>query len=194
MNVQSMFPVSRADYDRARDTLASAYRGDPVQRWLYPEDVEYATKFPAHVTAFDVSVNVTSTCWQIDDFAAVAVWLPPGTYADPERIGTVLRGTVADAKHLEMFSVLEQLEEMHPQFPVWYLPWLGVRAEDQNRGLGSQLLAASLDLVDNAGMPAFLQTPSPRSVPFLERHGFAVTGHTESPNCPPLTLMLRAAR
>jgi GNAT superfamily N-acetyltransferase len=189
-----MMPVSAADFARATGTLVSAYRGDPVHRWLYPDDAQYEAHFPQHVAAYDDSARVTHTTWQLDDFGAVAVWLPPGFPPDPERIGQVLRNTVDQKKHQEMFDVLEQLEERHPKYPHWYLVWFGVRAEDQDRGLGSQLLAASLDLVDDAGLPAFGEARNPRSVPFFERHGFVVTGQTESPSLPPLISLLREAR
>jgi GNAT superfamily N-acetyltransferase len=122
------------------------------------------------------------------------MWLPPGTEPDAERIGAVLIATVAEEKHAEMIAILEQMDAAHPKYSHWYLPWLGVRAERQNRGLGGRLLAASLAYVDLGGLPAYLETPNPRNIPFYERHGFAVTGVTSSVTCPPITFMSRAGR
>jgi hypothetical protein len=56
---------------------------------------------------------------------------------------------------------------------------------------GAQLLAHGLDRVDADGLPAYLETPNPRTIPFYERHGFAVTGQARAGACPPVTCMLR---
>jgi ribosomal protein S18 acetylase RimI-like enzyme len=93
-----------------------------------------------------------------------------------------------------MFSVLEQMDEAHPTFPHWYLPWLGVQNDLQGTGLGDQLLRLCLTLVDADQLPAYLETPNPRTVPFYERHGFEISGVARAGTCPPVTMMLRAGR
>jgi ribosomal protein S18 acetylase RimI-like enzyme len=86
------------------------------------------------------------------------------------------------------------MNEGHPTFPHWYLPWLAVDDEAQGRGLGSELLRQCLTKVEDSGLPAFLETPNPRTVPLYERHGFQVTSVAQAGACPPITLMLREAR
>jgi GNAT superfamily N-acetyltransferase len=194
MSDHPLSQISRADSDRACETLTSAFAADPVERWLIPDDEEYAKSFPLFVAALGDSSMETSTAWELDDFGAVAMWLPPGTEPDAERIGRVLIETVAEDKHAEVFAILEQMDGAHPRYAHWYLPWLGVAADRQNRGLGGALLAASLEYVDLGGLPAYLETPNPRTIPFYERHRFVVTGHTESITCPPITFMQREAR
>jgi ribosomal protein S18 acetylase RimI-like enzyme len=90
--------------------------------------------------------------------------------------------------------VLSQMDAAHPKYLHWYLPWFGVDAALQGRGLGSQLMAHCLEIVDASQLPAYLETPNPRTVPFYERHGFDVAGSAQSGTCPPITFMLRAAR
>jgi ribosomal protein S18 acetylase RimI-like enzyme len=85
------------------------------------------------------------------------------------------------------------MDAAHPRFPHWYLPWLGVDAASQGAGLGGALLVESLNVVDETGLPAYLETPNPRTVPFYERHGFRVTGSTETQDSPPVVFMLREA-
>jgi GNAT superfamily N-acetyltransferase len=194
MSDHPLSPVSVDDADRAIATLVSAFADDPVERWLLPDDEAYAERFPAFIAALGDGSIATRSAWQIDDFAAVAMWLPPGSEPDAERIGAALRSTIPEQKHAEMFAVLEQMDAAHPRYAHWYLPWLGVRADKQNRGLGGDLLAACLEYVDLGALPAYLETPNPRNIPFYERYGFVVTGRTESPNCPPLTFMRRERR
>jgi hypothetical protein len=51
-----------------------------------------------------------------------------------------------------------------------------------------------LEIVDETGRPAYLETPNPRTVPFYERAGFSVTGVAQARRCPPITLTQRACR
>lgn len=54
----------------------------------------------------------------------------------------------------------------------WYLSILGIAPAAQGRGLGGRLLAPTLAEADAAGVPCFLETFTPPSVPFYERLGF----------------------
>jgi ribosomal protein S18 acetylase RimI-like enzyme len=93
-----------------------------------------------------------------------------------------------------MFAVMGQMQEAHPTYPHWYLPWLGVDPAVQGRGLGTRLLQPCLDTVDQSRLPAYLETPNPRTIPFYKRLGFEVTGEAQAGTSPPITCMLRQAR
>jgi GNAT superfamily N-acetyltransferase len=194
MSDHPLSPISAVDAPRAYETIVSAFVNDPVERWLLPDDEAYARDFPTFVAALAENAIETSTAWELDEFGAVAMWLPPGTAPDAERIGAALIATVAKAKHAEMFGLLEQMDSAHPRYAHWYLPWLGVHAGKQDQGLGGRLLADSLAYVDLGGLPAYLESPNPRNIPFYERYGFVVTGRTDSTTCPPITFMTREGR
>ena len=179
---------------RVMATLVSAFRADPVERWLYPTNREYELNFPAFLAAFGGLAFRLGTAWQLDDCSAVALWLPPNVEPDGEAITTVLLETVTSAKHADTVSVLDRMDAAHPRHPHWYLPWFGVDARMQGRGLGSKLMTACLAAVDAAGLPAYLETPNPKTIRFYERHGFVVTGGATVGECPPMTFMLRPAR
>jgi ribosomal protein S18 acetylase RimI-like enzyme len=186
--------VARDDQPRAIATLVSAFIADPVERWLYPEPVAYLTQFPAFVAAFAGVAFESQTVWSLEEFAAVAVWLPPEAQVDDEAIVAVLSESVSPDKHADTFAVLEQMDAAHPKDPYWYLPWLGVDCACQGAGLGADLLQHGLVRVDAGHSPAFLETPNPRTVPFYERHGFRVTSVSQARACPPVTSMLRPAQ
>ena len=121
------------------------------------------------------------------------MWLPPGVEPDGNAIVGYLTETVAPEQHADMYAVLERMDAAHPSFLHWYLPWLGVGPEFQGTGLGGRLLTLCLDIVDRDHLPAYLETPNPRTVPFYERHGFVVTGQAQAGACPPVVFMLRSA-
>jgi ribosomal protein S18 acetylase RimI-like enzyme len=190
--VLTSVPVS--DRQQAISTIASAFIEDPVERWLYPDRKQYLTHFPRFVGALGGRAFDVETAWRLGEHPAVAFWLPPDTEPDGEAVASVLTETVSADKHEEMFSVLEQMDNGHPTFAHWYLPWLAVEPGSQGEGLGAKLLEKCLTLVDESGLPAFLETPNPRNIAFYQRHGFEVTTQAQAGSCPPVTLMLRAAQ
>jgi ribosomal protein S18 acetylase RimI-like enzyme len=186
--------VDDRDRDRVLATIVAAFIADPVERWLWPEPWAYLTHFPAFVAAFAGGAFESGSVSTLDGGAAVALWMAPGTEPDGERIVAALRETVAPARHDDTFAVLEQMDAVHPREPHWYLPWLAVDPARQRAGLGSRLLERTLTQVDADRLPAFLETPNPRTVPLYERFGFTVVGVAQAGACPPVTSMLRAPR
>jgi GNAT superfamily N-acetyltransferase len=186
--------VAESERDRAIATLVSAFEDDPVERWLYPDEAEYRRHFPAFIAAFGGDAFRDGTVWRLGDFDAVAFWFRPGRDPDGDAIVRVLVETTSEDLHADSFATLEQMEEGHPAEPHWYLPWFGVDRALQGRGLGTHLMRHCLEIVDETGLPAYLETPNPRTVPFYKRAGFSVTGVAEAGRCPPVTLMQRAAQ
>jgi GNAT superfamily N-acetyltransferase len=182
---------SREDRAKVFATLLSAFRADPVERWLYPDDQDYDEFFPVFLAAFGGEAFAHDTVWRLDDFAAVALWLPPNTEPDADEIVRVLMMTVDESRHRDTMAAIEQMDAAHPQFPHWYLPWFGVDARLQGTGLGGTLLSECLRAVDETELPAYLETPNPRTISFYERHGFRATGSTRTADCPLITFMLR---
>jgi GNAT superfamily N-acetyltransferase len=189
-------PVRIGEDERAAalGTLVSAFEADPVIRWLWPDPEQYAEVFPGFASAFGGRAFDEGTAWRLDDLSAVALWMAPGIVSDGDAVVSLMSATVIEDKHADVFAVLEQLDASHPQFTHWYLPWLGVRSDRQGKGLGGRLLAPCLDMVDAAHLPAYLETPNPRTLPFYARHGFELVGEAQAGECPPLMLMLRQAR
>ena len=194
MTTRAFSRVREEDKARALDVLVLAFSADPVERWMYPEPREYLTHFPAFLSAFAGNAFAEESVWSLGEFSAVALWLPPGTEPDGDGIVAVLTETVAPAKHEDLFAVLGQMDEGHPRFPHWYLPWFGVDVALQGRGLGGELMESCLRVLDEDHLPAYLETPNPRSIPFYERYGFETTGEAQAGRCPPIAFMLRGAR
>lgn len=191
MEVTRLSGATREERSQTLATLLSAFRADPVERWLYPDEKDYDEHFPKFLAAFGGEAFAHDTVWRLDDFAAVAMWLPPGAEPDGDEIVRVLMTTVDQSRHTDTMAAIQQMDAAHPRYPHWYLPWLGVDAKAQGTGLGRTLMARSLEAVDDSGHPAYLETPNPLTIPFYERHGFRVTGFTRTQDCPPITFMLR---
>jgi ribosomal protein S18 acetylase RimI-like enzyme len=194
MSALAFSAADESEQERIYATLVLAFAADPVERWLYPEPQQYLSHIPGFLAAFGGRAFAEQTVWHLGEFSAVALWLPPGAEADDDAITTSLAETVAADKHDDLFDVLGQMGAAHPTYPHWYLPWFAVDTALQGKGLGSQLMTPCLQIVDATHLPAYLETPNPRTIPFYQRHGFEVTGEARAGTCPPMTFMLRAAR
>lgn len=194
MSELSFSAVDQSEQARAYATLVLAFAADPVERWLYPEPQQYLSDFPKFLAAFGGGAFAEQTVWKLGEFSAVALWLSPGAETNGEAITSTLTETVAPDKHEDMFAVLGQMDKAHPAYPHWYLPWFAVDNALQGKGLGGRLMMPCLEVVDASHLPAYLETPNPRTIAFYQRHGFEVTGEARAGTCPPITFMLRAPR
>jgi len=70
--------VSETERERAIGTLVLAFTADPFVRWIYPEAGQYLSRFPEALQAFGGAAFGQGGAWRLGDFAAVALWLPPG--------------------------------------------------------------------------------------------------------------------
>jgi GNAT superfamily N-acetyltransferase len=183
--------VAEPERDAAIRTLVSAFEDDPVERWLYPRDADYQEHFPGFIAAFGGDAFRDRTVWRLGNFDAVAFWFRPGREPDGDAVVRVLVETTPVGLHADAFATLEQMAAGHPADVHWYLPWFGVERSRQGHGLGTRLMQACLEVIDQSGLPAYLETPNPRTVAFYERVGFSVTGVAQTGACPPITLMQR---
>ncbi|MEF2552543.1 GNAT family N-acetyltransferase [Aurantimonas sp. A2-1-M11] len=105
-----------------------------------------------------------------------------------------LEATSPERRKAALLDGLEVQAALHPHEPHWYLPFIGVRAAAQGRGIGATLLAHGLARADRDGLPAYLEATSRRSVPLYRRFGFETIGVVESPGYPEIFAMWRPAR
>ena len=133
--------ATAADLDGVTETLWQAFRDDPIWTWAFPDKeqlrpwwrflIESALRYP--------------WTWVLDDYAAAAVWIPPGsselTEAEEQRVEPLLRD-LAGGKYPEVVELVGRFEATHPRDQKhYYLSLLGVHPDFRGRGLGMQLLA-----------------------------------------------------
>ena len=184
-------PVER---DPVMDILALAFSTDPAVRYLFPTASLFLSSFNRLAAAMAGSALAAGTAWVASDGGAAALWLAPGAEADGDAIGALV-GETAPQERLETLGQLgELMGQYHPQEPHWYLSMIGVDPSRQGQGLGSALLKAGLQRCDADGLPAYLESSSPKNVPHYERHGFEVIGLIKPGDHPGLIPMYRPAR
>jgi GNAT superfamily N-acetyltransferase len=186
--------VSPADADRAIATITLAFATDPPTRWLMPEPARFLAGFPRFVRALGGGAFDAGSAHAVEGWQATALWMPPGAGPDDEALAQVVEQFTPEARRADALGVFESMGSLHPVEPHWYLPFIAADPDVQGRGLGSALLAHTLERCDAEGLPAYLEATSERSVPFYRRHGFGVVTVIRIGGCPPITPMWRPAR
>lgn len=184
-------PVER---DPVMDILALAFSSDPAVRYMFPSAATYLASFNRLATAMAGSALAAGTAYVADNGAAAALWLAPGESADGEAIGALVSETVSADRLETLGQIGELMGQFHPEEPHWYLSMIGVDPSRQGQGLGAALLKAGLARCDADGLPAYLESSSPKNVPLYERHGFEVIGLIKPGDHPGLIPMYRSAR
>jgi GNAT superfamily N-acetyltransferase len=123
----------------------------------------------------------------LDNFSAVATWMPPGAAGEtPERLTAAGFGDLPDEVPLDrldaFFAAIAPLHEQAVSEPHWYLRLLGVDPAQQGGGLGGALLRHGLRRANTEGRPCYLETFNESNLPFYTRHGFEVVADIVEPN------------
>jgi GNAT superfamily N-acetyltransferase len=175
--------ATRDDLEGVTETVWQAFLGDPIWRWVFGEDEEA----PRHWWRFLIQSALRYRCVRVSgDFAAVAVWIPPGgvelTEEEEERVEPLMRELVGD-RCAAVIELLGSFDASHPAgTPHYYLSLLATHPGSRGQGVGMRLLAESLGLIDAEGAPAYLESSNPANDRRYERLGFARCGAFSTPD------------
>jgi GNAT superfamily N-acetyltransferase len=86
------------------------------------------------------------------------------------------------------------MEKAHPRERHFYLFFMAAHPSFQGKGLGSAILEATLNHIDETGMPAYLENSNVKNTRLYERAGFVAKKNISPDGAPPLIPMWRPAR
>jgi GNAT superfamily N-acetyltransferase len=172
------------------DVLVRAFSADPVAQWIWPDSQLYQMHFPSFVRAFGGKAFTHGSAYYVDGYAA-ALWLPPDVLPDDDMLSSIFQRSVSEQIQKDVITVFDQMSHFHPSEPHWHLLLMGVDPLRQGKGFGSALLQHALVQCDRDNKLAYLESSSPRSVPFYKRHGFELLGTIQLRTSPPIFPMLR---
>ena len=202
MTLPKVQAVGPEDSERAISALTLAFATDPCIRRFYPDPRDHLAHFPEMMRIQIAQPIKNRSAHYVEGFSAAAIWFPPaGPNTDVEaeqaarkRMDALIEDTAHKDGNDAVFAAVEKVAELHPKERHWYLFAIGVDPRHQNEGLGSMLMKHALPKVDADGALAYLESSSPRNVPFYERHGFEVVEVVQIGDSPRITLMAREPR
>jgi GNAT superfamily N-acetyltransferase len=173
------------------DVMMQAFAADPVAKWIWPDSQQYYMYFPSFVRGFGGKAFTHGSAYYVDGYAAAALRLPPGALPDDDMLSSIFQRSVSEQSQKDVITVFDQMGRYHPSEPHWHLPLMGVDPLKQGKGFGSALIKHTLVQCDRDNKLAYLESSSPRSVPFYKRHGFELLGTIQRRGSPPIFPMLR---
>ncbi|GAA1491564.1 GNAT family N-acetyltransferase [Brachybacterium sacelli] len=161
--------------------IATAFNALDVAVWLVPDPGE---RLEAMSSQFAILVAHALEHGRLDmttDGHGVAVWFDLTVpLPEPPRYAQRLRR--ACGAHIAHFEMLDEaFARHHPEAPHHHLAFLAVRAGHQGRGRGTALLEHHHRVLDEEGVPGYLEASS-----HANRELYARLGYTELGS--PLTL------
>ena len=177
--------------------LARAFEDDPITEFLFPAFVSRASRLRAFYRVTMPWLLSHGHLYTDGRLRGGAIWQRPGPpplgalrmLSRLVRTGLVLRGRARAG-----WVLGQAIESMRLRQPHWYLGILGTQPADQGRGVGAALIAPVLELCDERGEFAYLESSKAVNIPFYERHGFEVIGEVQIPAGPALWPMSRRPR
>jgi GNAT superfamily N-acetyltransferase len=183
MSDASIRRAGPAETGALAQVIADAFDDLPVCRWLVPDPRQRRRVLPADFHILVEHGVEHGTVYTTGELDAVAVWYsgaPEGVPDIPDYDERVAR---ACGPYTERFRLLD--DAMHGAHPVGrpheHLAFLAVSPRAQGRGLGSAMLTLRHDILDERGVPAYLEASSPRSRELYLRHGYADAGDPFAP-------------
>ncbi len=189
-----MRPARAEDTGRLKTVLAEAFIDDPVFGWLMPKDGKRLAQLRRYF-GLDLAHYALphGLVWTTNDLAGASLTLPPGKWRVPPRT-TMLHGTAFGfhvPRAARMGATMEWRHGREIHGPHYYVRDIGVHPDSQGRGLGSALMAPTLERCDRERVPAYIEASSERSAALYERLGFKHVKELRVGGSPPLWLMIR---
>jgi GNAT superfamily N-acetyltransferase len=156
--------------------IAEAFLDLPPARWLIADPAERRRVFPGYFLIFAEYILAAGVVYVTGDRSAAALWMPAGAEPQEPPDGYYARLRAATGARVERFAAFDEaLDRHHPAGVAHHhLAFLAARPDRQGRGLGTALLAAHHQTLDQAGLPAYLEASSDRNRRLYLRHGYAL--------------------
>jgi Acetyltransferase (GNAT) family len=195
--------LSSTQYQPARFTLGQAFENYPLMTYALPK----AERRLKAVTSLYGSILWDclhrGEVYTTSDCAGVACWLAPG-HTSPGLVRLIRSGMFklpwlfgwTGFRRLQAYGDLaEKLHHEHAPADHWYLWAIGVRPEDQGKGIAGRLAAPILARADQQSLPCYLETHVEKNVGVYERLGFEVVARSGLTRHPlPVWSMVRRPR
>jgi GNAT superfamily N-acetyltransferase len=185
------------DVPAAVRTLVSAFWDDPVWSWAFPDPQLRGAQYEAIWGMVVAEAARLGTLWT--NGASAAAWFPPGadelSAQDQAQLPELLVGLAGQAAADQVFELWERFDRARPEPPHHYLSLLGTHADQRGRGLGMELLRATLLEYDTSGIGCYLESSNPANDARYVSVGFEPHGRIDvADGVPPITTMWRPAR
>ena len=186
--------ADETDADAIITILSTGFQNDPVCRWLFPDDDARERLHPEFFGPIVQMALEDGEIYTTEDRSGTALWLPATAHhEDQPGLGELYEPILGPdyAKRIAAFD--ERSTANHPDHEDhFYLPFIAVRPQFFDQGIGTALLRDRLAALDSQGLPTYLEASNRDSARLYERLGYKrLDRTTDMPGGPSLYPMWR---
>lgn len=170
-----------------------AFVTEPMMRWPLGGHEDLEARLVSAFELFLEGLLPLGLVWEAGAGMGASVWI------SPDRLDAWEQAQMRDER---VYSLTDDggrrwdefwawVEARIPAEPFWHLDSVAVDPPLQGRGIGSALVRHGLARARADGIPAILETGSPRNVPLYERLGFRVVSDADAPGGGPHVWFMR---
>ncbi|HEX2947054.1 MAG TPA: GNAT family N-acetyltransferase [Clostridia bacterium] len=170
--------------DRLAQVLAEAMYEGSMYYYIFNDkelSLRYFKSFWEAVLTYTMKFG---TVLATEDFKGAACLLPPHktdfAFVDLFKTGFKIPLSVLGFPYPKMKKIMDILfslgrfQSQTIPGPHWYLTAIGVKPEDQGKGIGGCLLRELIGIVNKDGRPIYLETETVKNVRLYKKYGFEV--------------------
>jgi GNAT superfamily N-acetyltransferase len=168
-----------ADTSVLSQVIAEAFHDLPPSHWLIADPAQRRAVFPSYFALLIEHALTAGIVHTTPGRTAAALWLPvPATGPTPPGDSYPARLAQATGHAAARFTAFDTLLDAHHPTGTTHhhLAILAVRPHTQRQGTGTALLHAHHAVLDQAGIPAYLEASSERNRTWYTRHGYTSHG------------------
>ncbi|HWV70462.1 MAG TPA: GNAT family N-acetyltransferase [Pseudosphingobacterium sp.] len=171
-----MIKASKKDKDLVVNLLSHSFKDNQSVAYIVGKRNDKQKRIRALIDYSFELCFLFGEVWLSDDKKACALVLYPhqkrttlkSTWLDIQLIIRAIgwKGALKAIKRESKIKGIQSKEEMA------YLWFIGVLSTEQHKGIGSSLLKQVLDGAANAGLSVYLETSTPKNIPWYRSFGF----------------------
>ncbi len=180
------------------ETITKAFMEDPVWSWAFPDEQRRARHYRVWWGMLVAAALEHGSAWVTgEQMAAVSIWVLPGEEEllpnDEARLEPALGEMLGSEQSARVLELVQLFDDHHPgEPPFHYLSLLATDPDHRGQSLGVGLLAQRLEVLDEAGEPALLESTNPVNHKRYRRLGFEQVDEFSAPEGgPPVAVMWR---
>jgi len=163
-----------ADLEPVTALIAESFAGQPVSRWLVPPPDRRVAVLAASYAIHVENALAHGVVEIVGQYEGVAVWFPRLDPPAPPPAGYDERLAAACGPYTPRFRQLDAAFEAHyPHDEVHHhLAFLAAAPGGRDQGVGTALLRHHHEVLDEAGLPAYLEASNERARELYVREGY----------------------
>ena len=176
--------------------LARAFAHEPLHCWLFPAEDRREQRALKLFRCELGNMARDGVVYSDTERRCAALWCEPGkpqggSWSQGLILFTLVR--VLGRRTRKVLHELDAVSQARPREPHWYLSVIGTDPAVQGRGLASAVMRHSLQICDQDGAGAWLETASPGLSQYYSRFGFTERHRIRLPQGPVIVGMWRPA-